>query len=302
MSLFIEDFIEIDYIQTLPSGIKVELEEWSIRDVSKLIASQGKNAFVGMCNALDKCKLVEDANKVYPDLVVGERINSRILLSADRHALLLLQRIYSKGKDMEFSVRCSNHSCDHYKKPPTLEVDLRSLLIHTLPEDSETVIVDGVKHAVIEGLSDVPICIEGLSKAPLKVASDDTLRALFGELELSVETRKKDKTIKFKLLTGLEEEKISKSPSESLEDITKLRNELARLRITEISPRPINLKEAILELPDSVLDSISRVCDEIEPSLSTEIDYECSKCGAYQEIMIPMMGDGFFSQVSKEKR
>ena len=320
-----DEFIEIDARQKLPSGLIVELEEWTTGDVNKISTSTGINRIKAIGKVIGRCRVVDDPRGVYPQMSPGDNVDPSILLVGDRVVLVILQRIYTHGPWMGFEYLCEFFHCGHKNKKP--EIDLRRLLLPAIPgmhlpqedydcltEEEKLYFEEGKVEATDEGyyvlwpsLGEEPILIgdeeKDLRKIFWKPLNEKGLE-VFKNGNTGLYTDRKGNEIEWKHLTEADEIALAKIGSSNLE---KLKLETITRRIKKITvparteseePKEIKSERQIKAwvVSWSARES-NKFLDHVnshDSGIDTAVGARCEKCNGSQEVEFPMDID-FFS-------
>lgn len=172
-------FIQIDEIQTLPSGVRVDVKPWKTKEVTGMAAGKSllRRTEMGF-TAIERCRLIEDPLGVYEGKMgLNSKLRPIEMHVGDITALTILQRIMSKGAYYEFSLPNEQNK----KKPFEFELDLRRFLVpfgekyeFELPDEIEYVTTeDGDRAVIYPPLGMEPILLDDLDDEDGKESLDE---------------------------------------------------------------------------------------------------------------------------------
>ncbi len=138
-----------------------------------------------------------------------------------------------------------------------------------------------------------------LDKLPVTPYPKETLELFQAGQLFEATLPSSKKKVKFKLLTGIDEQNVRKIKSDSPD---KLMSALMRLRIKEIQDvPPATLQQFIQEMDYADAQALRDQWDEFDGGVETGFEVECHHCQTLQEVDLPMDAS-FFSISAKRKK
>lgn len=314
-----ENYTPINPIQPLPSSLIVEINEWTVGDITSM-GKRGKGG--NFDQLLNRCKVIEDPRQVY-NFDPGQSLNSSILQTGDRGVIAVLQRIMTHwracGPHFEFAWQCSDADClDADPKKIPWAVDLRRFLLTAedleAPEllegenaeedypDKPVYLPGGLELIWHDRFGSMPITIgnaDGIDKtAFLQNLTEEALICWKEGNRFEYLDHHTKKIMWWKIMQGKDEAALArfrKSP-----DKYRL-NGLGR-RIVQIEDVQDYLKANwINQWSAGAEDELQAHINNVEPGMFRDFDVRCPRCGLVQEVSFPL-DLGFFSPSSQKKR
>lgn len=248
-SQVLDDF---QLVQPLPSGVTVEVEEWSVDDVS-LMTTQGGNAReVAVNKVLQKCRIVDDPHEVYGQQS-GSKFRPTPAMTGDRSALLIYQRVASFGHNFDFEFTCGVLGC---QRKVAWEFDLRRLLLpyvitsegELLAEDAELeeentenmqyTTVEGVPAVICPRLGSKPILL-GDERIYWRTLTEKGLEVWkqIQQEEPPIFTDRRGNKVFWRFFTGAQEAEMAK---DQITNLAAMRNKSIVLRVVKIQEKDDN--------------------------------------------------------------
>lgn len=320
---FLYDF---STVQTLPSGLEIELDEWTTNDIGAVSTATGPSRVEANNKVLRKCKILSDPNDMYP---FKEYLDGSRMLTGDRLVATILQRIFTHGYLFEFEWECGRVGCD--KPMNDWVVDLRRLLLPYLvdeggnvicreedegkyednPENMEWVETDEGPGIVCPRLGSVPIII-GDGSLKTKIFYETISEEALALWEMTQEddksnpthTDRKGNQIEWGFLTGKEERELSKINPKNLKQ---LETQATRWRIKKILDKdgkkiiPQKFIEWVGNWSGRESQQFLAKVMSYEPGVNTNFSAVCRNCNGHAKNFIPTHDAAFFSPALIEK-
>lgn len=311
-------FTPINSIQPLPSGLIVDLGNWTVGDIASM-SDHGKGG--NLNQLIGRCKVADDPRGVY-GLNPGDPIPASKLMTVDRGVIIILQRIrthwYKCGPHFEFRFNCIDEDCyDACSKHIPWTVDLRRFLLteedlncRVLEKDEdpsefagEPVYLPGGKEIIWEDrFGSMPIVIcndEGEDKtAFIQTMSDEVLEVWRNGNEFEYLDPITKKILYWKIMQGTDEEAVRVHRKNKKKYVMAL---LGR-RVVRIEDVGFALKASFLNQWDAgAQDLFESHTSELEPGMSREFDVSCPRCNLIQEVSFPL-DTAFFSPSARKRR
>lgn len=310
----------INPLQELPSGVVVEINEWTVGD----IAGMGERGKAGnLDQMLARCRVIDDSQQFY-GWKDGANIKPEKMIAADRGVLAILQRIVTHygtcGAQFDFSFSCKDQDChDLNSRPIPWSVDLRRFLLTKEQIESARPLEEGESleetsgYILVDGGTAI-VCVDRFGIDPIILGTGpggavDKTSFLYHANENVVSCWKNGNKFEYtdvvsgqklwwKLLTGDDEMAL-----------TKYRKDLVKLRLAALSRRIVEVEGVDSFKKDTWLskwgagaeDRLQKHIGEIEPGLIKDFEISCPRCGLIQEISFPL-DLGFFSPSATKKK
>lgn len=311
-------FSNISKIQTLPSGLMIEIGEWTVGD----IASMGQRGSQGGMNQLiGRCTVYEDPHQIY-GMSSGSKLDAAKLQTGDRAVVILLQRIYTHwracGPDFHFSFQCQDLDChDANPKPIPWAVDLRRFLLSKEdieadrlqssddPKEFASIPVytpNGLSLIWADRFGEKPIIMgdaENIDKTIfLQTMSQEAQECWKNGNRFEYDDPYSGNKLWWKIMTGTDEDvlqRFRKAPD-------KFRLHALDRRIVEVDGIPSFQKMTwISQWSAGAEDLLQDHINKIEPGLFKEFDVRCPRCGLIQEVSFPL-DLSFFSPSTRKRK
>ena len=330
-------FVTIEPIQPLPSGTLVEVEEWTVDDISNMTATSGPAREKSINKVLRRCRIQEDPDGIY-NLDPDSPFPSERGLTGDRSALMILQRIISQGAMFEFDWTCGIIGC---QEKVNWEFDLRRLLLPYIitpegqmladeaeldpetdnPERMTYVDTDDGPAVIVPRLGEEPILL-GDERVYWRQMSPEAVQLWHqsqGETPPYFEDRRGNKVF-WRFFTGKEEAQVSAAGG--VTNLSALRTASIAKRILHVEVPPKKgdpeakstfvrprakvstskcpITKWVRQWSSRASDRFLQHVNDLEPGLDTTIEVQCPECGEHQDLELPM-GAGFFSPSSTRR-